>query len=160
MNNRGEYKNPYLLVGSLFSFAFAVFQLSAIFWSQDMLKYFGGPATMQAESPLAYALLCVAVSVPVAIGGLYALSGAGKFRPMPFTRTVLITVTVIYILRGLSLIRDFKIISEHPEEQLGRFAIYSAIALFIGLVHLLGVTKYIMHLRAVPSGAVEQAHAG
>ncbi len=148
MENTSVYKNPYLIIGSLFSFAFALFQLSAIVWTPDQVRAFGGPVTMQAENFGLYAFLCVFIAALVAVAGLYALAGAGKFRRLPLMRTVLTGVTTIYLLRGLQVINDFRIIAAHPEEHLDRFVLYSSGALVIGVVHLIGLVKYFRHLRA------------
>ena len=141
VENSRSFRNRYLQIGGLFSFAFAIFQVSAIFWSPSFLKYCGGPVGMQAEQPILYAVVCLAVGALVAVAGLYAFSGAGWFRRLPFARTVLIAVSAIYLLRGLGILRDVKIIREHPGQELERFAVYSGIALCIGLVHLLGTIQ-------------------
>lgn len=148
MNNPHAHVNFFLFMGSLFSFAFAVFQFSAIFWSQDVLRYFGGPVSMQAENPFLYVLVCVGVAALVAIAGLYTLSGAGRFRPLPFMRTMCTVVTAIYILRGLELFVDLKLMRDHPEKDLQRFAVYSVIALSIGVIHLVGVIGVFKHPRS------------
>ena len=142
VDNPHGYANPYLLIGGAFSMAFALFQLSAIFWTQEILRYYGGPASMQSESPWLYIVLCIVVAALAALCGLYAFSGAGKFRRLPFLRTVLITITAIYILRGLAIFRDLRLIRDNPEQDLQRFAVYSAIALCAGLVHLAGVIGF------------------
>ena len=133
--------NIYLQIGGIFSFAFAVFQISAIFWSQELLAYFGGPAKMQAENPMMYILLCLIVGGLVAVCGLYAFSGAGKFRRLPLLRTMLVAITSIFILRGFAVITDLMIIQKHPEQNLIRFLVFSIIALCIGLCHLIGTIK-------------------
>jgi len=134
-------KNPYLILGGLFSMTFAVFQISAIFWNDELLKFFGGPVTMRAESPLVYILACVFIGIVVALFGLYAFSGAGKFRRLPFLRTMLIIFTVLLILRGGKLYIDVKLMNAHPGQNLLRFAVFSVMALCAGLVHLFGVIR-------------------
>lgn len=94
---------------------------------------------MSVERPLAYAALCLGVAAIVAVFGLYALSGAGKIRRLPLLRTVLIGVTVIYLLRGLLLIPQTPLVLKHPE--LIRFLVFSAISLAVGIVHAGGVVK-------------------
>ena len=133
----GPRHNPMLLVGGCFSLAFAVFQLSAIWWSASAIGYFGGPAQFSTERPVAYAILCLAVAAMVAVAGLYALSGAGKLPRLPLLRTVLIAVAVVYLLRGLLVIPQTRFVLKHPE--LARSVVFSAISLCVGLVHLGGV---------------------
>jgi len=130
-------RNRKLLIGGYFSLAFAVFQVSAIWWSASAIRYFGGPAQFSTEKPLAYAILCLAVAAIVAVFGLYALSGAGKIPRLPLLRAVLIAVTVVYLLRGFLIIPQTRFVLKHPE--LARFVVFSAISLCVGALHLGGV---------------------
>jgi hypothetical protein len=141
VNSNVPNRNIYLAIGGWFSLAFAVFQVSAIMWPPDILTYFGGPVKMQAENPFMYAGVCVFVGAIVAVCGLYALSGAGKFRSLPLLRTMLVAITAVFILRGLGIIHDLKMIQQHPEMNLTRFAAYSLIALCVGMIHLMGVIR-------------------
>jgi hypothetical protein len=134
-------RNIYLIIGGVFSLAFALFQVSAVIWPPDLLTFFGGPVKMQAENPFMYVVVCVLVGAIVAVCGLYAFSGAGKFRRLPLLRTMLVIITVVFILRGLAIIHDLKMIQQHPEMNLTRFAVYSLIALCVGLIHLMGVIR-------------------
>jgi putative oxidoreductase len=133
--------NIYLQIGGIFSLTFAVFQVSAIFWSQELLVYFGGPVQMQAENPLLYIFACLFVGVLVVLCGLYALSGAGKFRRLPLLRTVLIVVTTVFILRSFLIIPILKIMFTYPERNVFRFLVFSIIALVVGIIHLVGVIR-------------------
>jgi putative oxidoreductase len=132
-------RNTLLLVGGYFSLAFAAFQISAVFWSPNAIKYLGGPAELSKTRPVIYALLCIAVAAIVAVFGLYALSGAGKIRRQPLLRTILTITTLIYVLRGLLLIPQLPIVIRQPG--LIRFAAFSVISLCAGFVHLGGLIK-------------------
>jgi putative oxidoreductase len=147
MNQSSAKGNIYLQIGGLFSLAFAVFQISAIFWSQELLIYFGGPVKMQAENPMVYIFVCVFVGALIAICGLYALSGAGKFRRLPSLRTVLVVVTTVFFLRGLLVIPILKILFTSPEKNVFRFLVFSFVALGIGIIHLVGVITLFKHGR-------------
>ena len=134
-------QNNLLLTGGIFSIAFAIFQVSAILWTPAMVEYFGGPVQMQAQQPVAYALSCALIGLVVAVCGLYAFSGAGKYRRLPFMKSVLVAVTAVYLLRGLMIITDMIAMQKSPLKPLTHFLVYSSIALFIGIVHLGGVVK-------------------
>jgi len=128
--------NIYLQIGGVFSLSFAVFQASAAFWPAELVAYFGGPAGLQIEHPIYYISICLFIGAIAAIWGFYALSGAGKFRRLPFLRTV------------LSVIRDAMIIYKYPEQNLIRFLIFSLLALCIGLTHLTGLIILFRHGRS------------
>ena len=131
--------NYWLLAGGYFSLGFAAFQVSAIRWPPGAVKYFGGPAELRTENPIRYAVLCIVIAAIVAVFGLYALSGAGKVRPLPWLRTVLLFVTAIYLLRGLSIIPQTPIVLKHPD--LVRFLVFSGISLCVGVIHIGGVVQ-------------------
>jgi len=132
-------KNTLLLVGGYFSLAFAVFQISGVFWPPNAIKYLGGPAELSQTRPVIYTLICIVVAAIVAVLGLYALSGAGKIRRLPMLRTVITVMTVIYGLRGLLLIPQMPVVIKNPG--LMRFALFSVISLCVGFVHLGGLIK-------------------
>ncbi len=135
---RGRNLHNYpLLAAGYFSLAFAVFQISAIWWPLATLKYFGGPAEMSLQRPLAYAALCLGVGLIVGGFGFYSLSGAGTIRRLPLLRTALIFVTAIYLLRGLLAIPQVPFVLRHPD--LLRMLIFSLIALCVGMVYVVGV---------------------
>ena len=131
--------NYLLIAGGYFSLAFAAFQASAMAWPAHVVKYFGGPAELRTLRPVLYGVLCLAIAAIVAVFGLYALSGAGNVRRLPLLRTVLLFVTVIYLLRGLLIIPQMPIVLKHPD--LVRFVAFSTISLVVGLVHLGGVVQ-------------------
>ena len=126
-----------LLAGGYFSLAFAVLQVSGIWWSASAIRYLGGPAKLSIDRPITYAVLCLVVAAGVALFGLYALSGAGKIRRLPLLRTGLITVTSIYLLRGLLAIPQIPVVLKHPG--LMRFLVFSVISLVVGALYLAGV---------------------
>ncbi len=134
-------KNVCLQIGGCFSLAFALFQASAVFWPPELVAYFGGPARLQIEHPVYFISLCLMIGIIAAVWGLYALSGAGKFRRLPFLRTIIGFVTAVYIFRGLRVIPDYLFISQHPEQHLTRLLIFSLLALCIGFIHLIGFIK-------------------
>ena len=129
----------WLLAGGYFSLGLAAFQVSAIGWPARAVRYFGGPAELRTEKPIQYGLLCIAIGVIVAIFGLYALSGAGKFRRLPLLRTVLLFVAAVYLLRGLLVIPQTPIVLTHPDQV--RFVVFSGIALCVGVIHLGGLVQ-------------------
>jgi putative oxidoreductase len=148
LNEVSAISNKYLFLGGLFSLAFAIFQISGIFFPPDLIVYFGGPVELQAENPFLYSLLCLIIGIIVATAGLYALSGAGKFRRLPFLRTVLIAITAIYLLRGLNIILEIISMFKHSNLYLMHSAVFSLIAFCIGIIHLTGVIQLLKHNRS------------
>jgi hypothetical protein len=70
---------------------------------------------------------------------LYAFSGAGLIPELPLLKFCLISISVIYFLRGLLLPMElYKVfLSSYPK----RFIFFSMISLLAGLLYLLGVIE-------------------
>jgi len=137
--------NYALVAGGYFSLAFAALQVTGIWWSPSAIRYLGGPADLSVQKPVAYALLCLAVAAIVAVFGLYALSGAGQIRRLPFLRSGLITITAIYLLRGILFIPQLPVVWKHPH--LVRFLVFSLVSLCVGVLYLAGVMYLHRHGR-------------
>jgi hypothetical protein len=133
--------NVYLQIGGIFSLAFSVFQICGIFLPSSIIAFFDGPVKLQAEDPVAFALFCLLLGAVIAAAGLYALSGAGEFRRLPFLRTILVFVTAVFILRGLMFIPALKIFSMFPMFYVFRFLLFCMIAFVVGIIHLIGVIR-------------------
>lgn len=134
--------NPFLFMGGLFSLAFALFQISGIFWSPEAITYFGGPGELSETRPVLYAVLCLAVGTMAGIAGVYALAGSERLRlprlpRLPMLRTIIAATTAVYLLRGLLLIPQIPVALTRPG--FARFLLFSAISLCIGLIHLSGL---------------------
>jgi len=137
--------NYLLLAGGYFSLVFAVFQVSAIWWPVSVLQYFGGPVPLKMHRPAVYDLVCILAALIIFAFGFYALSGAGQIRRLPSLHTGLIVVAVIYLLRGLLVVPQILIVLKHPG--FVRYALFSAIALVVGVVYSLGIAYLYKHGR-------------
>ena len=134
-------KNYFLLIAGLFSFSFAVFQFSTIIWPPELLEKIGGSVKLQATHPASYAILCSIMGLSVTVCGLYALSGAGYIRRLPFLRPILVLITVVFLLRSLTTIYAWVIIQKYSELMFIHYLIFSIIDLCVGLIYLSGVIQ-------------------
>jgi hypothetical protein len=146
-------KKLFIIAGGL-SFAVALFQ-AVITFSPAWSRYFGAPAELVANIPLLYASGLIA-AVFFAGFGLYALSGAGYIRPLPFLRLGLIGISGVYTLRGLFLIPQFLAMAGFvpvSEAVPIQGVASSLVALSIGLLYLAG-TIGCWHCLGASSSAV------
>jgi hypothetical protein len=68
----------------------------------------------------------------------YAFSGAGTLPRLPLLRTGLVTITAIYLLRGLILVPLHLGWPQHTDS----FAIWSSLTVFLyGTAYAIGTTK-------------------
>ena len=131
-----------LKLGGYINIIIAIAYLLGLVWADIMFEVTGIGKEMtelaQYHSSLPY-LLTIFVSVVFLIFGLYGLSAANKFKRLPFLKPIIFTIAGIYLLRGIGeLIFDLK------KQQADQFLeiTYSLVAVFIGLLFLLGGLKW------------------
>src|SRR5512138_869407 len=70
-------------------------------------RYFGGEAMAKSASASPrLTILCLLLAVVFALCAVYALSAAGRFRPLPLLRAAIIVTGIIFALRGLFLVSE------------------------------------------------------
>jgi hypothetical protein len=133
------YQKLLTLAGAV-SLLVAVFQAVISFFPALSL-YYGAPEWIVADWRLLLAV-GLAAAVVFAVFGLYGLSGAGIIRRLPWLRTGLTAVGLIYTLRGLAVIPVvlIRLGVVQVSAPLDEPALISAIIpLVIGLLYLGGV---------------------
>ena len=100
-------RDPWLIVGGLLSLAASLLHIGCIIGGPDWYRFFGAGeqmATMAEQGSMTPTLLTLGIAVILAIWAAYAFSGAGLLPRLPLLRTGLVTISAIYLLRGLALI--------------------------------------------------------
>ena len=100
-------RNPALVFGGLLSLAASLLHIGVILGGPDWYRFFGAGeamATMAEQGSMTPALLTLGIAAVLAIWAAYAFSGAGLLPRLPLLRTGLVTISAIYLLRGLVLI--------------------------------------------------------
>lgn len=100
-------RNPSLVIGGLLSLAASLLHIGVILGGPDWYRFFGAGeamATMAEQGSMTPALLTLGIAAVLAIWAAYAFSGAGLLPRLPLLRTGLVTISAIYLLRGLVLI--------------------------------------------------------
>lgn len=133
-----KFKEMLVLSGVL-SFAFALFQV-IISFSPSLSLYFGAPEALVTNI---YALVFTGFTVAgiLSLFGLYAMSGAGCIRALPWLKQVLLVISGIYILRGLLLIPEFLVVTGAVQASIPvapRFVAFSAGSLLMGMLFMIG----------------------
>ena len=96
------HRNVWLNVAAGISFFMAAAQAVIAMWPAAAVAFQAPPSLLNDRARM---LLIGggAALVPLAFG-LYALSGAGVIRRLPFVRTVLVGVGTLFLLRGLFIV--------------------------------------------------------
>lgn len=140
-----------LAVGAGLNFAIAALHLGIIIGGVPAYLYFGAAnmAAMVDAGSRVPALLTLLFTLLFIGFGLYALSGAGIIHPLPLATLVLVFIGCIYTFRGLTVVFDIiRLIrgAGYPFRQ----TVFSAIALAIGLLYLIGTARQLGDLQMRP----------
>lgn len=133
--------NKFLLTAASLSATAALLHVAIIFVGARWYRFFGAGEQMArlAESGHWYPpVITSGIALVLAIWALFALSGAGVVRPLPFVKPALCIITAVYLLRGLVIVPIFIF----AQQQATPFWFWSsAICLMYGVVHLVGLTQ-------------------
>ena len=138
--------NPvlYLKTAAICSFSIALLHVAVMIGGGEWYVIFGAGEEMARldESGSWYPKIVTSlITVIFSIWGYYALSAAGMIKKLPFLRTVILSISGILILRGISgFVLPFT--SSHPfilQNSLLFWIITSVISTLLGLLFLLGL---------------------
>ena len=134
-----------LIVGGIFSVMIAILHLVIIIGGPDWYRFLrAGPlASMAEQGSWIPGIVTFGVAVVFFVWGLYAFSGAGLIKHLPFLKWALVIISAIYLLRGLLLIPPLIMAPKFVDS----FLVWtSLISLMIGLAYAIG-TKHLWSLR-------------
>jgi hypothetical protein len=134
-----KYTKQLLMVACILSFAVAIFQ-AVISFSPSWSEYFGAPEELIANASLLI-VAGIGASLVFFIFGVFALSGAGLIRQLPFLKLGLLGIGVIYTIRGLVFLPILLKTVENPQlpSSVPPTGLESSlVSLFIGIVYLSG----------------------
>lgn len=130
-----------LRLGAYINILISIGHIIGLIWADQMFEITGIGKEMTAlaktHSSLPY-LLTIFVAIVFFIFGLYGLSADGKFKKLPLLKLGIFGIAVIYLLRGIG-----ELIFDLEKQQANQFLelTYSLIAVFIGLLYLIGGLK-------------------
>lgn len=107
MKGETNMHNPYLLIGGILSCIAALLHIAIIVGGAKWYRFFGAGeklASMDEAGSLIPALITFGIALVLAVWGLYAFAGAGLIRPLPFMKAALVTISAVYLLRGLAIV--------------------------------------------------------
>lgn len=140
--------NKSLIIGGILSINASLLHVAIIIGGTEWYRFFGAGEGMArlAERGSPYPTLVTAfIAIIFALWALYAFSGAKIVNQLPLSKTVLVVISMIYIIRGVFGI-PIVIYIDHPylNELEGKmmFMIFSSIvSLGCGLLYLIGTIK-------------------
>ena len=133
--------NRFLIAGAAMSGIAALAHLGCIAFGAPWYRFFGAGEQMAQMASAGHwypGTMAAAIASVLAIWSLYALSGAGVIRRLPFVRVVLGAITGVYLMRGIAFL---PMLAYFPGRSMGFWLWSSGICLAIGLLHLAGLRK-------------------
>ena len=134
-------RNTFLITGAALSALAALLHVGCILFGASWYRFFGAGEKMARMAAAGHWYPTVLTSVIVAIlsgWSLYALSGAGVIRRLPFVRLALCIITGIYLLRAVA----FAPLHPYFPGNSTTFWLWSSAVCFVaGLVHLVGLWR-------------------
>ena len=134
-----DSRSTFLIIGAGLSGLAALLHMGCILFGASWYRFFGAGEQMARMAAIGhwYPTVLTAGMVVILSGwSLYALSGAGVIRRLPFVRCALCIITSIYLLRAVAFVPFHKYF---PGNSTAFWLWSSAICFGIGLVHLVGL---------------------
>ena len=129
------------MAGAIMSLLAALLHIGVIVAGPDWYRFFGAPeelALAAERGEILPALMTSAIAGVLGLWAAFAASGAGLLPRLPLLRTALVTISAIYMARGLLLVPVLALVP-YPE---GAFDYWSsAIVLIIGVAHTIGTIR-------------------
>lgn len=139
--------NRWLVVAGLLSAAASLLHIAVIVGGPDWYRFFGageGMARAAERGSWVPVLITLGIAAVLAIWSAYAFSGAGLIPRLPLVRTGLVTISAIYLARGLIL---FPTLVLKPQ-LVDAFAVWSSlIVLAYGVAYAVGTWRAWAFLR-------------
>ncbi|WP_271078857.1 hypothetical protein [Aurantiacibacter sp. MUD61] len=131
----------WLVAGGWLSIAASALHIACIIGGEEWYRFFGAGeeiAMAAARGEIWPHLITLAIAAMLGVWGLFAFSGAGKFRRLPLLRTGLIAISAIFLLRGLMLVP----LHLWRPELTDAFTVWSSlIVLVYGIAYAVGTWK-------------------
>lgn len=134
-----------LLAGGALTGAASLTHLAIILGGPDWYRFFGAGERMAqfaARGSIYPTVVTAGIAAILGVWALYALSGAGVIRQLPFLRLALSLIAAVYLARGILGV-PVVLFVEHPytnelRERMTFMVVSSAVCLFLGLCYAAG----------------------
>ncbi len=135
----------FLLVGGLLTGVVALLHVAIILGGPPWYRFFGAGermAQLAARGSSSPAMITATLAAIFSVWTLYALSGAGVIRRLPFLRLVLLLIAAIYLARGALGVPFVMFVDDPYARQLRDrttfMIVSSAISTLLGLCYAVG----------------------
>ena len=117
----------------------ALAHLGCIVFGDSWYRFFGAGeqmARLAEQGSWQPTLITAGVTAVLLVWGAYALAGAGVIMQLPWTRPILLLISLVFLLRGSAFVL---LMGKFPDNSLTFWLVSSAICLLIGGLFSLGL---------------------
>jgi hypothetical protein len=132
-------RNPWLIAGGFASLAAAALHLACIVGGPAWYRALGAgePIARAAErGSIIPALITAAIAAMLALAAAYAFSGAGTIGRLPLLRLGLVTISAVFLLRGLVVL--YPPLLRRPDLSFEFMLWSSLVVLALGILYAIG----------------------
>lgn len=133
--------NTPLVVAACLSAIAALLHVGIVIGGAQWYRFFGAGermASAAAAGRVYPAIVTLGIATVLALWSAYALSGAGIIAPLPLLRWAIVTITGIYLVRGLAIVP----LLVFARSRSTPFILWSSlICIVFGVVHLVGLSQ-------------------
>ncbi|MFW1972824.1 hypothetical protein [Acinetobacter bereziniae] len=131
--------NGILIIAALFDAAAAIAHLACLAIGGSAFRFLGAGERLAGEfeaGEIQPILVTILIALILFSWSIFALSGAGVVALLPFTKWILMAISIVLIIRalGFSLLKPY-----FPENSMKFWLISSGICFVMGIAHLYGV---------------------
>lgn len=141
MTKQFKSTEPFLVLAGVLSAIAALLHIGIIIGGPAWYRFFGAGeemATMAESGSPVPAIVTFFIALVLSLWALYAFSGAGLMRRLPFLRGGLVIIAAIYLVRGVGAIPVYFI----KPEAVDSFLIWSSgIVMLYGLSYAVGTAR-------------------
>lgn len=133
--------NKPLLFGGVMSILAAFLHIAIIIGGPEWYRFFGAGermATLAGQGSLIPTISTLGIFTILFIWAIYAFSGAGLIKKLPFMKPALLIISAIYLIRGLAL---FPVWIVKPEFVSSLHVWSSLVCLVIGFSYAMGTRR-------------------
>ena len=136
--------NDFLIIAGTFSLLAAVLHFGVIIGGPSWYRFFGAGeslALLAEKGSAKPTVITLCIAAVLIVWCVYAWSAAGIMPGLPLVKPALLSITGIYLVRGVAGFAA-PFVLDHPQVKQNSTAFWlwsSAICLVIGVVHLIGV---------------------
>jgi len=134
-------QNFALILGGVLSIIASLIHVGIIVGGAEWYRFFGAGeelATMAEQGSLYPTIITFIIATVLFLWGIYAFSGAGLIRKLPFLNLALILISMIYLLRGIAVVPAYFI----QPNIVDSFLVWSSlVCLIYGALYSIGTAK-------------------